>query len=72
MELKETFDYITMQGDTFDMLALDVWNDEFLSVELIRANPRYAQVVVFDAGVLLLIPRRPPDSTSTLPPWKRA
>ncbi len=71
MGVIDGFDYTTMAGDTFDMIALDAYNDEFQSVKIIRANPQYAGVVVFDAGVVLRIPyleETPPD---TLPPWKR-
>lgn len=65
------FDYVTTQGDTFDMLALDAYNDEFKAAELIRANPQYAGVLVFDAGVRLRIPRLPVQPPESLPPWKR-
>lgn len=63
--------YTTMQGDTFDMLALDVYNDEFQSVRIIRANPQYAGVLVFEAGVVLTIPAPEAKRNETLPPWKR-
>lgn len=65
------FDYVTMQGDTFDILALDAYNDEFRAVDLIRANPRYAGVVVFEAGVTLHIPALQAAPPESLPPWKR-
>ena len=65
------FDYVTMQGDTFDMLALDAYNDEFQAVELIRANPKYAGVVVFDAGTTLRIPYLKAAPPESLPPWKK-
>ncbi|MVB11081.1 hypothetical protein CAFE_17830 [Caprobacter fermentans] len=65
------FDYVTQEGDTFDMLALDAYNDEFRAEEIIRANPRYAGVVIFDAGVALRIPYLETAAPETLPPWKR-
>lgn len=71
MGIIDGFDYITMAGDTFDMIALDAYNDEFQAVEVIRANPRYAGVVTFDAGVLLRIPYLEEAVPDTLPPWKR-
>jgi len=65
------FDYVTMQGDTFDILALDAYNNEFKAVEIIQANPQYADVLVFDAGVTLRIPYLQESAPATLPPWKR-
>ncbi|WP_422447798.1 tail protein X [Thermoanaerobacterium sp. DL9XJH110] len=65
------FEYITMQGDTFDMLALDAYNDEFKAHLIIQANPQYASVLVFDAGVKLKIPIIEQEAAATLPPWKR-
>lgn len=65
------FEYTTMQGDTFDILALDAYNNSFKSSLIIQANPQYADVLVFDAGVKLKIPIIPAEPASTLPPWKR-
>ena len=67
----EYFEYITTQGDTFDILALDAYNDSFKSSLIIQANPQYANVLVFDAGVKLKIPIISTEPASTLPPWKR-
>lgn len=41
--------YTTVQGDTFDMIALDYYNDEHLAMTVAQANPDYAGVIVFDA-----------------------
>jgi hypothetical protein len=65
------FDYVTMAGDTFDMISLDAYNDEFRSVEIIRANPQFAGIVVFDAGIKLRIPYLDEVASESLPPWKR-
>lgn len=65
------FNYITQQGDTFDMLALDAYNDELMATAIIAANPIYASVLVFDAGVTLTIPIVEVTPAQTLPPWKR-
>ena len=69
--LGEYFEYTTMQGDTFDILALDAYNDEFRADTIIKANPEYSDVVVFDAGVTLKIPVIEEQPSNTLPPWKR-
>lgn len=71
MNSADYFEYITMQGDTFDMLALDAYNDEFKAHLIIQANPQYADVLVFDAGVTLKIPIIQQEAAKTLPPWKR-
>ena len=63
--------YMTVQGDTFDMIALDYYNDEHLAMTLAQANPDYAGVIVFDAGVRLRIPVIEQAAASSLPPWKR-
>ena len=65
------FNYTTQQGDIFDILALDFYNDSFKSTVLIQANPQYSAVIVFNAGVKLKIPIIAADPASTLPPWKR-
>lgn len=64
-------EYTTMQGDTYDMLALDAYNDEFLAHRIIEVNPQYASTLVFDAGIVLLIPILSQQPPETLPPWKR-
>jgi phage tail protein X len=69
--LIDGFDYVTMAGDTFDMISLDAYNDEFQAVEIIRANPQYAGIVVFDAGIKLKIPYLEEAAPESLPPWKR-
>lgn len=65
-------EYTTVQGDTFDLLALLFLGDEKLASEIIQANPDYCDVLIFDAGVYLRIPEAAtiaqPD---TLPPWRR-
>ena len=71
MGMIDGFNYTTMAGDTFDMIALDAYNDEFRAVEIIRANSQYAGVVSFDAGVVLRIPYLEETAPETLPPWKR-
>lgn len=64
--------HITVEGDTFDALALEYYDDEKLASTIIGANPDYCATLIFEAGVSLTIP----DVTSviypeTLPPWRR-
>lgn len=63
--------YTTRKGDTFDVLALDAYNDEMLSPLIIEANPEYCGVLVFEAGITLTIPKISRELVSSLPPWQR-
>lgn len=62
----------TVEGETFDGMALEAYDDEMLSTLIIEANPDYADVLIFEAGIALRIPIvaevKTPD---TLPPWRR-
>ncbi|MDA3732390.1 tail protein X [Niameybacter massiliensis] len=64
-------EYTTVDGDTFDIIALDMYNDEFKSHLIIQANPSYAKIITFKAGVVLKVPVVEEDIPETLPPWKR-
>ena len=64
--------YTTIDGDTFDIIALDMYNNEFLAGRIALANPTYAGVIIFDAGVVLDIPIIDAATASpTLPPWRQ-
>lgn len=66
------YEYITQEGDTFDLLALDMYNDERLAHYIIEYNPDYSDVIVFEGGVLLKLPVVEAVETSeTIPPWRR-
>lgn len=64
--------HITVEGDTFDGLALRYYNDEKMASTIIQANLDHCTTLIFEAGVSLVIP----DVSSvilpdTLPPWRR-
>lgn len=64
--------YITKQGDTWDVLALDIYGSEKLMNTLIQANPAYCDIIVFDAGITLIIPETPKSTVNQMvPPWER-
>ncbi|MCX4322317.1 MAG: LysM domain-containing protein [Lachnospiraceae bacterium] len=66
------YEYITQEGDTFDLLALDMYNDERLAHYIIEYNPDYSDVIVFEGGALLKLPVVEAAETSeTIPPWRR-
>ena len=63
---------ITVEGDTFDALALEFYNDEKLAHYIIQANPDYCDVLIFGAGAELKIPIvENPQTPQSLPPWRR-
>ena len=65
-------DYYTAEGDTFDCIARDFYNDEKLAYLIINANPNDCDVLIFDAGMYLRIPTIDMvDYPDTLPPWRR-
>ena len=64
--------HITVQGDTFDGLALRYYNDEKQASAIVVANLDYCGTLVFDAGVPLTIPDESALTLpETLPPWRR-
>lgn len=62
--------YSTRQNDTFDKIAYELYGDEKIASYIIDANPEYANVVIFSAGVSLYLPKLERVETSTLPQWK--
>ena len=65
-------DYTTREGDTFDALALQMYNEETLAHYIIEFNPDYADVLIFDANVALRLPIiEDAETPETLPPWRR-
>lgn len=63
--------YVTKQGDTWDMVSLTAYGTEKSMGELIAANPAYRNVVVFSAGAVLTLPVLAKTVNNLLPPWKR-
>lgn len=71
MTVSRFIDYTTRLGDTFDELALQVYNNEKMASEIIAANSDYADVIIFEEEVALRIPVF--DETyapETLAPWR--
>lgn len=65
-------EYVTGYGDTFDSIAFRFYYGEELSSEIIKANPDYADVLIFEDAVTLKIPVFEQVTVpETLPPWRR-
>lgn len=72
--IKGYYNYKTKAGDTFDSLALAMYNNERLAHRIISYNPDYSGTVVFESGVLLRLPIYDNEISATpetLPPWRR-
>jgi phage tail protein X len=63
--------YITVQGDTWDMIAYKMYRDEYQIDKLIEANTKHISTVIFSAGTVLNVPDIEPSSTAEKPPWMR-
>jgi phage tail protein X len=64
--------HITVEGDTFDGLALHYYDDEKMASAIIQANLDHCTTLIFEAGVALVIPDVSTVTIpSTLPPWRR-
>lgn len=66
------YKYTTKEGDMFDMIALNFYNEEKMATTIIEANPDYADVIVFNADIELIIPIvQDTEGIETKPPWRR-
>lgn len=64
--------YRTIQGDTWDKIAFREYaglGGEKLMSELISNNEKYADYVVFPAGLMLNIPDQDTPEIESVPPW---
>lgn len=65
--------HITIEGNTFDGVALQYYDDDKMASTIIQANPDHCDTLIFDAGVSLVIPEVAAASApETLPPWRRS
>lgn len=63
---------MTKEGDSFDLLELRYYDEEKLAHHIIRANPDYADVIIFEGGIELTIPViEEQESNETKAPWRR-
>lgn len=63
--------YSTIQGDMWDWIAYKVYGREGCISHLLQANEEHREVTVFPAGVKLVCPEIPAESSQILPPWRR-
>lgn len=63
--------YKTIQGDTWDGIAIKVYGDERYINELLEANQEFNEIVIFPANIKLMLPEIETKAASILPPWKK-
>ena len=61
--------YTTIQGDTWDMIAKKVYDDEEYTSLLMEANPKLLDYFVFPGGIVVTVPEKP-EETDYLPEWR--
>lgn len=61
--------YTTIQGDTWDMIAKRVYDDESYTHLLMEANPQLLDYFVFPEGIVVAVPEKP-EEKSELPDWR--
>ena len=64
--------YETIQGDTWDGISFRLYGDEKYMKYLVEANPDYAEVLVFSAGIVLVVPDLPEEAMENTPFWRQA
>lgn len=63
--------YTTIQGETWDEVALKVYGDEVHADWVMKNNFEHLETLVFSAGTVLKTPPLPEETPNTLPPWRR-
>ena len=62
--------YRTVQGDMWDSIAKILYESGM--TKLLEANGDYADIVVFQSGITLVVPDWEAPKTSRRPPWRRS
>ncbi len=62
--------YVTIAGDTWDMIAYKAYGKEIYADYLMKNNYDLLDIFVFSAGTKVYIPELPEETTSNLPPWR--
>lgn len=62
--------YITSQGDTWDLMAYDLYGDEKYMHYLIEANWPLLDILVFSSGTRIVVPDIPQEAREDAPFWR--
>lgn len=64
--------YKTVSGDEWDEICYKHYGTEMVMDKVIHANPKYMDLVVFPAGIVLDMPEiETVQTTQNKPPWVR-
>ncbi|WP_064609098.1 tail protein X [Streptobacillus moniliformis] len=67
--------YLTVSGDTWDLISYKVYGNEIYCHKLIRENLELIDISIFDSNIPIIIPELKVNDiisdNSILPPWKR-
>ncbi|WP_342471642.1 hypothetical protein MHH70_12555 [Metasolibacillus sp. FSL H7-0170] len=61
--------YITVQGETWDLIAYRLWGSEYLLPLLLEANQQYRNIIIFDGGIKLKVPEIDTAIYTPRPAW---
>lgn len=62
--------YTTIQGETWDVIALKVYGGEEYAAFLMENNYAFLDILVFSSGTVLNTPGLPEEAEGELPPWR--
>ena len=63
--------YETQLGDTWDVIAKNIYGDEKYADYVMENNPTLIATTIFSAGTLVWIPDLPSDEVEELPEWRK-
>lgn len=65
--------YTTISGDEWDGICYKFYGSkgEMMMDQVVHANPKYLNIVVFSAGVVLRMPAFNLHQATSKPPWMR-
>ncbi|MGL6169175.1 MAG: tail protein X [Fusobacteriaceae bacterium] len=64
--------YVTVLGDTFDLVAWKMYGNSRAIKKIIASNSKYSGTYIFDAGIELLIPAEEEVAKNeNIAPWRR-
>ena len=70
--MKEYYEYITKEGDRWDLIAYEFYGDPMMYEPIIVANPEVPIIPILPSGIKLRIPIiEIKETIEELPPWKK-
>lgn len=64
------FGYIASAGETFDLIALNVFGNEKYAAEIMCVNPELCEKTMMEGGEAIYLPSIQEENEQTAP-WKR-